>query len=127
MEQIKRDKIVNAIKKRESIRQTFMSIRKLLALNNMEQYANICVNRMVRDNVCDSEFQHVIYNYLEDDFLVDLEGVEKVEYILKGYISSDMMSELKNWVRLQDSLIEAMNDYVELLRNTDEKVLKNLL
>lgn len=127
MDGTQKNKIINAIMERKLVNQTFMSVCKLLDLSDTKQFANVCINRILRDNLLDDQFIHVLYNHLEDDILVDFEGIKKIEYILKGYMPTDMVDELEEWVYLQDGLVEAMNEQVEFLRNADKKVLKNLL
>lgn len=127
MDKERKQQVLNAIKKRESVNKIFLSVRKMLCLNNMEDYANVCISRVLHDEQCDDEFSFVIYDFLNDDIIVDSIGIGRIAYILQGFMDKEKIDEFEEWLSLQNSLVEAQNDQIELLRNASNEVIKKTL
>lgn len=118
--------ILQALKNRQEIPKKYMSVGKMLEVNNMENYENVCCNRI-------AEFfddEHVLMDLFSDrglDITLDEEGLNICENVLKGYISNDKLQGYKKYIRLQNEIIESCNVQIRAMWDCPTDVIKKAL
>ena len=83
------EEMVQAIKDRKLVPHKYISVAKMLELNGMSEYESICCKRILEY----ADDRHIILDGLGVDVLLDEVGIIACEDVLKGYISSKILSD----------------------------------
>lgn len=73
------------------------SLKKMLEVNNMGSYYNICLNRLIDEECMDDE--DVIFDYENGDVAMTDDGIFITSDILEGFISKEWL--VKEWKELR--------------------------
>lgn len=124
MDNVRMDALLKGIKERRELEHKFYSVTKLLNQYNMGMYANSCCDRIVDAELIDGE--HILLNMFGTlDVLLDYEGMCQCEDILNGYIPADTLKDYM--VYIKNEIIDIQNNQLSYLRNTESKVIKNIM
>ena len=116
--------MLDAIKSRRNMVRIHISITKALELNGMEQYREVCINRL--KEYIDGEY--ILGDFFNNfDIQLDEVGMKKTKKILTGYMPADWIDSCIEYVRAENDAIEAQNAVLMLLRSADKPTLKNLI
>lgn len=104
-----KDKVLNAIKSRKDLEPVKISLRKLLASGNMENYLNLCADRLAEELKIDGE--DTAFNFADfPDILFTSDGFFDCRRVLESYLPFDMLAD--TW----QLLIEAERENEEVNR-----------
>lgn len=101
------------------------SLKKMLEVNGMRDYYNVCLNRLI-DNECIDE-EYVLSDYFNKDVAFTDDGIFICSKILEGYIDKDWL--VKEWKELRgiNKNIKDMNLCLEAFRKMKLKELWKIL
>lgn len=118
------DEMVWCIKHRRNLVKERISITKALQINGMEQFREVAINRLQRY----IDDKHIFGDLFSDcDIQIDDIGIEKTREILDGYLPSQWINESIEYLRAENAVIEAQNNFLNILRQTDKKTIKNVI
>lgn len=103
-----------------------LNLYKLLKSCGMEQYLNVCVNRIKDANLID--FEEICPDF--DDFgnlLLTYVGLIGCQDILIGYIGIENYRAWKQYMKLHKEMIDTTNDILLMYRECETKVMKDML
>lgn len=93
------DKMLIAIRNRKDLEPTLISLRKLLASENMEHYLNLCSDRLAEGEKIDGQDTQI--NFADfPDILFTSEGLFDCRHILENYLPIDSL--IDTWQLLRD-------------------------
>jgi len=87
-----KDKALNAIRSRKDLEPVKISLRKLLASGNMENYLNLCADRLAEELKIDGE--DTAFNFADfPDILFTSDGFFDCRNILENYLPFDTLAD----------------------------------
>lgn len=104
-----KDRMIRAIRSRKDLEPTLISLRKLLASDNMEHYLNLCSDRLADELMIDGE--DTAFNFADyPDVLFTSDGFFRCRDILENYLPFNTLADA--W----QLLIEAERENREINR-----------
>lgn len=108
--------------KRTNVPNRTISLRLLLRNANMENYLDVCSNRISSENLIDGE--HIDIDFLDfPNLTLDCEGIMDCYDILKGYVEEETIIEIYRMLRSLQRLVDGTNNQLNLIRQCDFKTL----
>lgn len=87
-----KDRMIRAIRSRKDLEPTLISLRKLLASDNMEHYLNLCSDRLVDELMIDGE--DTAFNFADyPDILFTSDGLFRCRHILENYLPFNTLAD----------------------------------
>lgn len=118
--------MIQAIKDRKEIKPKYLSIAKMLKINGMSNYENVCCKRVL-EVVGDAENSHIMLDVFNCDVIVDDVGLIACYDILQGYISSKILSEYKTYTKSLNAIIKSQNKQIKAMRDCPTKSIKEVM
>lgn len=116
------DLAINAIRNKAEVEQRYISIKKILELNQMSTYESVCISRILEL----PEYEHIVLDFIGCDALVDDIGIEMARPILRGYVDKEVIDKYHNWLVAENALRKNINNTISIIRHNDKKGLKKL-
>lgn len=121
-----KEKLNRYIWRRENVPNVSVNLRKLLRQADMEQYLEVCSNRIADAQLLDGE--NVEIDFLDfPNLLLDVYGITYCYDILKGYINESTLEAYKQYAICEQKIIDGINKQLEILRMYDTKSLISIL
>lgn len=115
---------INAIMNRRTVPRQYLSVCKMLDINGMSQYKQVCCSR-IADKI---DGKHVLLDSISGcDIFVDYVGVIKCEDILAGYIPVETLESYENYMISENEIIEQQNLQIDILQKCGDTELKKIL
>jgi len=128
-----RERLPLAIKNRDDIKSQRLSVSKLLRLNDMENYIDVCCSRIVNEKESDDlEAQGIEVNMSmtldQYDVLLTSDAVLENKEILLGYVPLEILKDAFTILCNEEWIDRKVNSIAEMLRNINMKdIVKGLL
>lgn len=124
METVK-ERALTAIGNRSDLSQPTISVYNLLKAGKVESWAGLCCDRIAAANLIDME--DIIIDLINPPGLcLTADGVRICRNILESYIDKQMLCNVFEWMRSEESINEDVNTAVQVLRNMDSPRLRKL-
>lgn len=120
------EKIMTAIKRRESLYDPFLTVGKILEAGGMGNWTALCCERVANAELIDGT--DVRINFLNmPDLEVTAEGLRKCREILECYASQDVLKDAHKLLCLEESARYHINEVARILREMGWRDLFNVL
>lgn len=116
------DLAINAIRNKTEVEPRYISIKKVLELNQMSNYESVCISRILEL----PEYEHIVLDFIGCDAWVDDIGIEMARPILRGYVDKEVIDKYHNWLVAENALRKNINDIISTIRSNNRKGLKKL-
>ena len=124
METVK-ERALTAIGHRSDLSQPTISVYNLLKAGKVESWAGLCCDRIAAANLIDME--DIIIDFINPPGLcLTADGVRICRNILESYIDKEMLCNVFEWMRSEESINKDVNTAVQVLRNMSVPRLRKL-
>lgn len=124
MESVK-ERALTAIGHRRDLSQPTISVYNLLKVGKVEAWAGLCCDRIADANLIDME--DIIIDLINPPGLcLTADGVRICRNILECYIDKEMLCNVFEWMRSEESINKNVNTAVQVLRNMNVPRLRKL-
>lgn len=120
------EKIMTAIKRRESLCTPFLTVSKILETAGMGAWTGLCCDRIADAELIDGEDVRIDFLHI-GDLELTAEGVRCCREILEHYISWDVLKKVHELLCLEESARYHINEVARILRGMGWRDLLNVL
>lgn len=109
------DKMITAIRSRKDLEPTFISLKKLLSSGGMENYLNLCSDRVAEELMIDGENTEINFSDFPD-LLFNSKGLFDCRHILENYLPVDTLMDAWEALREAERNKEEINSIAAAFR-----------
>lgn len=118
--------IIPFIRDRKNVDPVSLSLKGILAINNMEQYLALCSDRIAAAGLIDGEDVDIDYVNFPNLILTE-KGIMICRKILIGYTGEDKLFDLWDFVIDENAIRRSMNDQILCCRTLKSRHLRRFL